>query len=346
MGSGDTSPIGADEISPEFLAAFRAAAGPDGGMSFARFMELALYHPDVGYYRRPRPRVGTGPGTDFFTATSTGPIFGELISAACVSLLGQRDPKQFTFVEIGAEPADRAGGGSVLGDLPHPFGGVRTVSLGEAVALTGPCVVFANELLDAQPFRRFVFRKDAWQELGVSLRENRLIEIELPITPSADGRFGDLAEKWGPVPDGYVIDAPIGAMLMLEAIAAQPWNGLFVTCDYGKTWAELTTATPEGTARAYYHHQQETNLLARPGRQDLTCHVCWDWLREALARHRFDRIAVAAQESFLIEFAGDFIAAMILAEAEHHSARKAGLMQLLHPAHMGQKFQVLSAYRE
>jgi SAM-dependent MidA family methyltransferase len=346
MGSGDTSGIGADEISSEFLTAFRAAVRPEEGMSFARFMELALYHPDAGYYRRPRPRVGTGPGTDFFTATSTGPIFGELVCAACVSLLGDSDPKEFTFVEIGAEPAQGSGSGGILGGLPHPFGGVRIVSLGEPIALTGPCVVFANELLDAQPFRRFVFRHGAWQELGVAFRENRLVEVELPITPSADGRFGDLAEKWEAVPDGYVIDAPIGAMVLLETIAAQPWKGLLVTFDYGKTWAELTTATPKGTARAYYQHQQETNLLARPGQQDLTCHVCWDWLREALARHRFDRIAVAAQEAFLIEHAGDFIAAMILAEAQTHSARKAGLMQLLHPAHLGQKFQVLSAFRE
>jgi SAM-dependent MidA family methyltransferase len=341
MGSGDT-PGFRDEISPEFLAAFRAGAGPEGRMSFFRFMELALYHPEAGYYRRAQPRVGVAPGTDFFTATSTGPIFGELICAACVSLLGPRAPREFTFVEIGAEPA----GGGILAQVPHPFGAARTVSLGETAQLTGPCVVFANELLDAQPFRRFVFRTGAWRELGVALQEDRLVEIELPIVSSADGRFGSMAEKWGPVPEGYVIDAPIGAMLLLETIAAQSWSGLFVTCDYGKTWPELVTAAPEGTARAYFQHQQETNLLARPGQQDLTCHVCWDWLQEALARHRFGRIAVLAQEAFLIEHAGDFIAQMILAEAEHYSTRKAGLMQLLHPAHMGQKFQVLSAYRE
>ena len=62
-------------------------------MTFARFMGLALYHPEVGYYRRNRPRVGTGPGTDFVTATATGPVFGELITAACVSLLAGRDPE-------------------------------------------------------------------------------------------------------------------------------------------------------------------------------------------------------------------------------------------------------------
>src|SRR5580658_7482368 len=129
MGSGDTSAIGADEISPEFLAAFRAGAGAEGSMAFSRFMELALYHPVAGYYRRPRPRVGTAPGTDFITATSTGPIFGELICAACVSLLGRRDPQEFNFVEIGAEPSAATGSGGILAELPHPFGGARTVAL-------------------------------------------------------------------------------------------------------------------------------------------------------------------------------------------------------------------------
>ena len=206
--------------------------------------------------------------------------------------------------------------------------------------------MFANELLDAQPFRRFVFRLGAWHELGVALRGDRLVPVEMPIASSADGRFGGLAEKWPPAPEGYVIDAPIGAMLLLEELAAQAWQGVFVTCDYGKSWPEIATATPQGTARAYYRHLQETNLFARPGEQDLTCHVCWDWLQEALARHRFDEVAVDSQEAFFMRYAGDTVAATIFAEASHHSQRKSALLQLLHPAHYGQKFQVLSAFRE
>ena len=54
-------------------------------MTFARFMELALYHPVVGYYQRDRVRIGLGGRTDFFTATTSGPMFGELVSAACRS---------------------------------------------------------------------------------------------------------------------------------------------------------------------------------------------------------------------------------------------------------------------
>src|SRR3954462_14775332 len=117
MGSSPSSPA----ASPEFLTVFRQHADATGAMTFARFMELALYAPGVGYYRRDQTRVGYAPGTDFFTASTSGPIFGELIATACQKLLGaQRDPRDFTFVEIGAETAT-----GVLKDVAHPFGAAR-----------------------------------------------------------------------------------------------------------------------------------------------------------------------------------------------------------------------------
>lgn len=125
MGSSSSPP------SAEFLAAFRDRAGAGGALSFAAFMELALYDPAVGYYRQDRPRVGYGPGTDFFTASTSGPIFGELIAAAATQLLPGREPRDFTFVEIGAEP-----GGGVFSGVSHPFGAVRTVRLTDPLVLS------------------------------------------------------------------------------------------------------------------------------------------------------------------------------------------------------------------
>ena len=302
-------------------------------MSFARFMELALYDPAIGYYRRDRPRVGTAPGTDFFTASSSGPIFGELIAAACGTLLGsEHDPRDYTFVEIGAEQQ-----GGVLAEVTHPFGAVRTVRVGEPPALAGRCVVFSNELFDAQSFRRFVFRAGAWRELGVALRGEALAEIEIASSPP---------EVLPPTaPDGYRIDAPLAAAALATEIAAQPWTGLFVTCDYGKSWRELTEAAPTGTARAYFRHTQSNDLLARPGEQDLTCHVCWDWLADALARGGFGATTVESHEAFFIRHAAVFIEAASTTDAAQFSRRKLALLQLLHPAHLGQKFQVLHAFR-
>jgi SAM-dependent MidA family methyltransferase len=346
----------------QFLDLFRGQAGPAGTMTFARFMELALYDPSLGYYRQPRPRVGRAPGTDFFTASSS-PLFGELVAAACTSLLATHhaDPRDFTFVEIGAEPFD-----GVLANTPHPFGATKTFRLGDPLELEGSCVVFSNELFDAQPFHRFVFRRGAWRELGVALRDDTLVEVELPeATPALSGSTGLTrtgvegpalsgstgltgAKVEGPAPspvEGYCLDAPLEAAALAGRIAAQPWSGLFLAFDYGKSWTELAEATPAGTARAYFRHAQSNDLLARPGEQDLTCHVCWDWLADALARHGFAAPRVESQESFFVHHAAEFLARATAAEAGRFSEKKLSLLQLLHPSHLGQKFQALHAWR-
>lgn len=312
-------------------------ADAGGRLGFDGFMELALYHPALGYYRRPQPRVGYGAGTDFFTASTSGPVFGEMIAAACTPLMAGADPAAHTFVEIGAEP-----GGGVLAGVAHPFRAARTVRIGEAIELTGPCVVFSNELFDAQPFRRFVGRAGGWRELGVQLSpEGALTETELSTLPAP----AVLAALPSEVREGYVIDAPLAATALLEQIAAQPWTGLFLACDYGKSWRELAEACPGGTARAYFRHTQSNDLLTRPGEQDLTCHVCWDWLADALVRHGFGAPQVESQETFFVRHAAGLLESIAAAEASRLSQRKLALMQLLHPAHLGQKFQVLHARR-
>ncbi len=320
--------------SPEFLDAFRARAGQPAVLPFADFMQLALYHPQLGYYQRARPRVGHGPGTDFYTASTSAPLFGELVAAASAALVRAQggDPASCTFVELGAETV-----AGVLAGVAHAFAAARTVRLGEPLTVAGPSVVFANELFDAQPCRRFVRHDEGWRELGVALRDGRLQETTLDLV-TAD---------WLPAsaPIGYLFDAPRAAADLLDQIARQPWRGLLVALDYGKSWAALAEETPGGTARAYHRHQQSNDLLAQPGEQDLTCHVCWDWLAEPLRRNRFTTPVVEAQEAFFVRHAGETIATTMAAEASRVSPRKMALLQLLHPGNLGRKFQALHAWR-
>jgi SAM-dependent MidA family methyltransferase len=369
----------ASAIPPEFLATFRQTAGDGGAMSFARFMELALYHPDTGYYAKRRRRIGRAPDTDFFTATSLGPVFGELVVAACVTLLEQRPPRDHTFVEIGTEPQvegaapsaplgymaalrarrarrppvpggsqiasnDQGTPGSVLAGMAHPFASAATISLGQPLQLPSRAVVFSNELFDAQPCHRLVRMAGRWREGGVGLRDEALEEILLPeLTPEVQAALDRLPAA---APDGYRIDLPLAAAQLAERIAAQPWVGLFVAFDYGKSWRELAEDTPAGTVRAYLRHEQSNDLLAHPGGQDLTCHVCWDWLSEALTAHGFAAPVLESQEAFFVHHAAPALSRLTAAEAGRFSGRKLGVMQLLHPGNMGQKFQVLWARRD
>ncbi len=335
--------------SAAFLQAFREQARQDSTgahwMPFDLFMALALYHPELGYYRRDRARVGRSSEADFYTATSSGPLFGELIVAACVKLLGpDRPPQSHTFVEIGAEPD-----GGILKGVAHPFKDARIIRVSDPADIShipGPLIVFSNELFDAQPFRRFVTRDGHWRELGVTLTtDNRLREIELPAPIFPVPLHSSVFPSASAYPDGYHLDLPYASVDLAAQLVAPRWSGLFIACDYGKSWRELTEATPQGTARAYFRHQQSNDLLARPGEQDLTCHVCWDFLTDTLTRHGFVSPTVESQEAFLIHHAGHFIAQLTAAEAARLSPRKMSLMQLLHPANMGQKFQVLHALR-
>lgn len=325
------------EDDARFHAVFRAetAGAPS---SFAHFMALALYHTELGYYRRQRRRVGLVPSADFYTATSTGTVFGELVATAAAKLLAPARPQEFDFVEIGAEP-----GGGVLAGVAHTFREVRALHLGEPLAPSGDCVVFSNELFDAQPFHRVVFRDGAWRELGVAADSGHLVEVELPtLSPQVEAFRRSLPST---APEGYRLDLPLAAVELCRQITQAPWRGAFIAFDYGKTWTELTTDTPAGTARAYHEHRQERDLLAHPGRQDLTCHICWDWLEDALSAAGFRDIRLESQESFLIRHAGEAAARIASAAKPGPDPRRSRLHELLHPGLLGQRFQVLHARR-
>lgn len=324
--------------STRFLDLFARLPSARAGVPFADFMALALYDSQVGYYTSTRRRVGRDAGADFYTATSFNPVFGELVVAASTQLLAA-PASSFHFVEIGAEP-----GGGVLKDIPHPFAGYRTILLGQPILLEGRCVVFSNELFDAQPFHRLVFRRGSWRELGVALSSGGLQEVELPSLSREVAAIADRLPR--STHDGYQLDLPLRTVPLLESIVQQPWTGLFLAFDYGRSWTQLAEEYPAGTGRTYSRQRMGEDLLARPGEQDLTCHICWDWLVDGLQQHGFGEAVVESQEAFFARHAAGALQQLMAADASRFSRRKRSLLALLHPGNMGQKFQALHALRK
>jgi SAM-dependent MidA family methyltransferase len=198
-------------------------------------------------------------------------------------------------------------------------------------------------LFDAQPCHRLVWSDGRWRECGVALQGDSLGDVPLPdLSPEVRAVRDRLPAV---APEGYRIDLPLAAAQLALQITAPMWAGLFVACDYGKSWRELTEAAPAGTLRAYHRHWQSNDLLARPGEQDLTCHICWDWLGGALVDHGFKEPALESQEAFFVKHAASALSRLTAVEAGRFSSRKLGVLQLLHPGNMGQKFQVLWARR-
>lgn len=301
-------------------------------------MDLALYDPEVGYYRSEVTRVGQNPESDFYTAETHREVFSALVAASANSRLKSRDPHTHTFVEIGVEP-----GGGIRTEALTGFRASESIGIGDTIRLPDRAICFSNELFDAQPFHRVVRKNRQWVELGVTLDGLTPVWADLDcLSPPVDAILQDLPVG---ASDGYTIDLPIAARELMRQIISLNWQGVLIAIDYGKGWPNLCEEWPEGTGRAYRHHRQHNELLANPGKQDLTCHICWDWLVGELQDAGFTDIRVDSQESFFMKNATEVIQEIISNPAGPLDKRVSQLKSLLHPGIMGQKFQVLSAVR-
>lgn len=316
---------------------------PGGAVSFRDYMRWALYDPAHGYYLADRRRVGRDGGSDFYTATSLGSVFGTLVAACCESFI--EDPGSWHFVELGAEA-----GGGVLEGVETRFASCTRIGVDRAghlaedlgqLAGKGRLVVFSNELFDAQPVERWVKTAEGWREAGVAPGRDGLRWVLLE-TPAPGWLDQDpLAAQ---APEGYLLDAPRASAELLGQLAASPWEGLFVAFDYGLSWSQLATERNQGTLRAYSRHRLSGDPLQAPGEVDLTAHVCWDWLIDGLGRQGFRGVEVLSQEAFLVRRAGPALS-RLLADGARSRAISGRIRELLHPSGFGQRFQVLSGLR-
>ncbi len=316
------------------IDALREAADNGELLSYADFTRLALYHPEHGYYCQQRQRVGRTAEADFYTAASLGGVFADLLMEA-LGTLAPTPLESYALVELGVEP-----GRGTLAAQAGRFAGYTEIGAGQELDLPARAVVFANELLDAQPFHRFGFHGGKWREYGVRVGPDGLSETLLE---SPGEEAAEFLATLPPSGEGYRLDISLAAEALLARIARQVREGLLVFFDYGKSWPELLEATPKGSARAYYRHEAVSDLLARPGQQDLTCHVCWDRLGGALSAHGWPGSRLESQEAFFVKHAAPEIERIITASAAAFDPKKQTLKELIYPGHMGRKFQVLFA---
>lgn len=325
---------------PALLESLQKSCEPTGYASFYDFMSLALYHPEGGYYKKNKKRVGKTPKADFYTASSLGSVFGRLVLEASTTLMQPISPEEATFIEVGAEP-----GQNIFETEASAFKEHVTLRLGDSLAhLPTPSTIFANEILDAQPFHRFRFHSGSWHELGIKMEGHTINETLLPTPTIKAASFIERLPEAST--EGYTIDIPSGAEELLTHLITPDWEGLLLLFDYGKTTASLLNETPQGTARAYRNHNQSNNLLATPGAQDITCHIGWEWIETKLHTLGLTNIRIESQEAYFVRHAPQTIGNIIADRPGELTPERRTLQELIHPAHLGQKFQVLSAIRK
>lgn len=330
-------------ISEKLIQKLRSLAAENGRLNYQAFIQSALYDPECGYYSRAIQRVGRNEDTDFYTSQSLGQVFGLLVVDAVTKLLKENSISpvalsDWTWVEVGYE--SDAGWWD---DTECPFKEIIRIGPSDPIDISGQCIVFSNELFDAQPFHRLLHIEGQWRELGVDCSGPELKETILEEFSKEVYAFRHQLPL--EVEEGYSLDLPLATRPLLHQLTNENWDGLFIALDYGKTWPELARDFPQGTARAYYKHEQSSNLLHQPGLQDITCHICWDWLKEDLEEAGFENCRLESQEAFFVKNAVRRIEQIVTAKAGEFDPQRQTLMHLIHPATMGQQFQVLSAYR-
>ena len=338
-----------------------------GFIPFTRFMELALYHPEWGYYERETSRIGCK--GDFITSVSVGEAFGQLLASRFSKWLGKIDGP-VRLVEAGAHDGTLAH--DILAWLAEysqslflrlkytiiePSKKRRDWQINRLASFNSQVewfdsmrdvpkvrgVIFSNELLDAFPVHRISWSqsKRDWIEWGVSCRGEEFYWIAMESNISS---WRSMLPSW---PDSLLDVLPDRFLTELSPAAIQWWHfaacnlaeGKLVAFDYGHSPDEWPSPNqPKGTVRGYRGHQHVDDILANPGGQDLTAHANFQLIKKAgeaagLATEQF-----TSQERFLNSSFADLV-------QESPQIGKAidlrQLQTLTHPAQMGQAFKVL-----
>jgi SAM-dependent MidA family methyltransferase len=340
-----------------------------GTISFARFMELALYCPETGYYEANKDTVGRA--GDFITSVSVGSLFGELLAfqfAQWLEALPGSDGG-WRLIEAGAHD------GKLAQDILNWFqthaprrleqmeyvlvepsatrqewqrerlrafaprvrwcGQIEDASLASSRGL-----IFSNELLDAFPVHRFGWdaANKKWFEWGVTQAGDVFGWERIPPTASVQGLCPP--ELAAVLPDNYTLETCPAAEAWWRAAAGQLAQGRLLALDYGLAGDErFSPARPQGTLRAYRQHRLSGDLLANPGEQDLTAHVNFSAVQAAGEAVGLRTDQFCTQPQFLTRILQSALAEKSFAPMTAKQVRQ--FQMLTHPDHLGRAFRVL-----
>ncbi|GAB3741017.1 SAM-dependent methyltransferase [Silanimonas algicola] len=346
-----------------------------GTISFARFMELALYAPGLGYYSAGASKFGEA--GDFITSPELGNVFAECVCEAVSPIL--RGLPHPGFLELGGgsgafaiaflQHAER------LGVLPERYAILEPSAdlrqrqqqrlrehLPPAVFarcdwLDGPPegewagVLFANEVLDALPTTRFAIRGGEVYEEFVSLdAKGEFIRVDQPADALVRASVRHVERTLGaPLPDGYRSEVLPQLPYWIQAIGGLLKHGAMLFVDYGYPRREFyLPERSDGTLVCHYRHRAHGDPFFLPGLQDITAFVDFTALAEAGTNAGFDFAGYCSQSSFLIAngLPQRIAEAEALVDDRERYRRTNEIRKLTMPGEMGERFQVMGFTRD
>ncbi|MGE0600293.1 MAG: class I SAM-dependent methyltransferase [Dehalococcoidia bacterium] len=331
---------------PRLIEAIREEMA-GGSMPFERFMELALYHPEHGYYRKPG-RVGRQ--GDFLTSPTIHPMFGWAVAGWCRSVWEQLGtPGEFVIFEPGAgegalakaildwaegkDPVFRSAIRYIALEPNSPGTDDRIEWVGEPPRTIPNGVVVSNELFDAFPVRLFEVGGRGPVELYVRWDGERFVE-----TPGGVASIDEAPESGRFEVNSHAYSAMLALCGLVE-------RGAVLVFDYGypqeELWAPWRTT---GTLLCFYRHTAHEDPYIHVGEQDITTHVNFSDLAAAAEDAGMTVAGPVAQSEFLYALGlGQLVEAARSDMGEYFTRRRA-LEQLTDGAGLG-RVRVLAASR-
>ena len=295
----------------------RIAVG--GPITFAEFMEVALYHPSGGYYTS-EERVGAV--GDFYTSPSVHPAFGALLALQMFQmwkLLERPDP--FTVTEPGA------GNGLLCRDILNAAAGLpegfrrslryicldRRADPGRERGLPGVSRVassglplrgmvgclLSNELMDAMPVHQVTLEQGRLREVYVTLDgDGFAAQTGEPSTPLLARRLTGLGLE---LSEGQTAEVNLALDPWTEEAAQSLERGFLLTIDYGRAAGELYSPEERfrGTLTTFHRHLQTDRPLERVGQQDMSAQVDFTTLANTGTRAGLELLGYTSQAAFL-----------------------------------------------
>ena len=340
-----------------------------GAITFAEFMDLALYWPRGGYYSSSDP---IGPSGDYYTSPQVHPVFATLLAVQLLQMWQLLDrPDPFTVVELGAGNGllcrdlsacwdslppgsappiryvclDRRAAPGIEAEVveDHPAAGVSRVAASSIPLQRVVGCFLSNEYLDAFPVHQVAMTPDGLQEVYVALDDGQLAtRLGMPSTPALAARLQVLEIE---LLEGQTAEICLRLDSWAAQLAASLEAGFVLAVDYGRTAAELYS--PElrrrGTLTTYYRHTQLDAPLLHVGRQDITAQVDFTSVIDAGRRHDLQFLGMATQGRFLrhlgLSSMQQRLAALDLPQYAAQ-ANRAGMLDLARPGGLGD-FKVL-----
>ena len=294
-----------------------------GSISFAEYMQLALYAPGLGYYAAGAIKFGAA--GDFVTAPEVSPLFSYVVARQCAEVLAQVDggailefgagsgrlavdvltkldelealPDRYRILEVSADLKERQE--RLLRAEAAAY--LDRIEWIDAIPERHTGVIIANEVLDALPVERFVRRASVYQ-LRVSMHADgfKFVETDAPrhLVEAIEVIEAGLGER---LPDGFRSEVSLSVPGWVSDIVAALQDGVAFLFDYGVSRREYYAPDrTDGWLRCHFRHHAHNDPLIFPGIQDITAWVDFTALAEAANNAGADIAGYVNQAQFLL----------------------------------------------